>query len=520
MRPHFFSILSYFLASGVYAQAPDIAWQKLIGGSNNDFTRSFQITNDQGFLISGRSSSDISGDKTENSFGSADYWVIKLDSNANIQWQRTLGGNSPNNFEGDFTTATIQTDDGGFLVGGYSDSPLSGNKTETCRGQYDYWLIKLNVQGNTEWQKVYGGSSSDMLYDIKQTPDGGYILAGGSASSVSAEKSENSRGTYDFWIIKIDAAGNIQWQRTIGGSAADICTTIIQTPDGGYLAGGRSSSSISGEKTENSYGQSDYWIVKLSDTGNIEWQKTIGGNGSDSLTRLIQASDGNYFASGDSSSPVSGLKTEPSGGLSDYWLLKLSPAGDIVWQKTLGGSNADELSSTPVSLPDGGFLVCGGSTSGISGDKTSAHQGGMYDVWLVRLTADGDLLWQKGIGGSQNDTGGDVKVLSDGSFIFCGTTDSSNAGDVTETGHGQLDYWLVKLEPEQLSVNDNTLAQIVVYPNPASDLVHVFLPQDSGTITATLYDLVGRKISSLQTSTDLSLPLPKADGLYLLSVTT
>src|SRR5690606_31482076 len=134
-----------------------------------------------------------------------------------------------------------------------------GNKTEANRGLFDYWIVKLDANGNTQWQKAYGGSDSDQLSAAQQTADGGYILAGSSRSSISGEKSEGSRGLFDGWIIKIDALGEIQWQKTLGGSSFDLIGAVAITTDDGYVIAGYSASPVSGEKTEPSYGGNDYW---------------------------------------------------------------------------------------------------------------------------------------------------------------------------------------------------------------------------------------------------------------------
>jgi hypothetical protein len=239
-----------------------------------------------------------------------DYWIVKIDKSGNILWQNTIGGSD----EMMHCILLRQTSDGGYILGGYSLSNISGDKTENRLGLYDYWMVKIDSIGNIQWQNTIGGNANDVLYSIQQTSDGGYILGGGSLSGISGDKIENNLGGYDFWIIKTDGLGNIQWQNTIGGSGVDVIFSIHQTIDGGYILGGSSSSSISGDKSENNWGGGDYWIVKTDSAGNIQWQNTIGGNNIDELHSIQQSQDGGYILGGSSYSNISGDKTEDSFG--------------------------------------------------------------------------------------------------------------------------------------------------------------------------------------------------------------
>ncbi len=341
----------WFILLTATVHAQEIEWQNTIGGNNTDQLYSIQQTSDGGYILGGVSISDISGDKTENSQGDYDYWVVKLDSTGNIQWQNTIGGSGY-----DQLYSIQQTSDGGYILGGYSNSGISGDKTESSQGDYDYWVVKLDAIGNIQWQTTIGGNDADWLYSVQQTTDGGYILGGYSLSDISGDKTEGTQGGNDYWVVKLDASGNIQWQNTIGGNNDDNLTSIQQTTDGGYILGGYSYSDISGDKTENSQGSDDYWVVKLNASGNIQWQNTIGGSGYDQLYSIQQTSDGGYILGGYSESNISGDKTENSQGFDDYWVVKLDTTGNIQWQNTIGGSNFDYLTSVQ-KTSDGGYII-------------------------------------------------------------------------------------------------------------------------------------------------------------------
>ena len=366
----------------------NIQWQNTIGGSSTDYLSAIHQTSDGGYILGGWSESNISGDKSENNFGGNDYWIVKIDALGNIQWQNTIGGSLD-----DRLYSIQQTADGGYILGGLSASNISYDKTENSKGDYDYWIVKTDTIGNIQWQKTIGGSSEDRFCSIQQTADGGYILGGYSGSNSSGDKTENSVGSFDYWIVKTDSIGNIQWQNTIGGSDIDWLYSIRQTNDGGYILGGLSSSNISGDKTENCRGGYDYWVLKTDTLGNIQWQKTIGGGGYDYLVSVHQTSDGGYILGGFSSSDISSVKTENSNGQFDYWIIKTNSLGSIQWQNTIGGS-LDDLLSSIQETTDGSYILAGCSGSGISGDKTENCQNG-FDYWVVKFADNYNLITGK-----------------------------------------------------------------------------------------------------------------------------
>ena len=300
--------------------AQEIEWQNTIGGNNSDYFTSIQQTADGGYILGGYSGSGISGDKTENVMGINDYWIVKTDSLGNILWQNTIGGSNY-----DRLMSIQQTTDGGYILGGNSDSNISGDKTENSWfNSVDYWIVKTDSLGNILWQNTIGGNDFDYLNSVQQTADGGYILGGYSESNISGDKTENLIGINDYWIVKTDSLGNIMWQNTIGGNGTDYLYSVQQTADEGYILGGWSNSNISGDKTENIIWDGDYWIVKIDSHGSIQWQNTIGGNDPDYIYSIQQTADGGYILGGQSTSNISDDKTENCIGNYDYWIVKLT----------------------------------------------------------------------------------------------------------------------------------------------------------------------------------------------------
>ena len=459
-RPTLLGILASVLFSAATVQAqilPTIQWQKSFGGSSSDYAQVVKQTSDGGYLLGGYSSSLVSGNKTNQSIANEDYWVVKVDCSGNKQWERTYGGNSD-----DELYCLQQTSDQGYIFGGYSRSYASGNKTSSLLGSYDYWVVKADSEGNIQWDRSFGGTDVDVLYSLQQTSDGGYALGGVSRSGASGNKTNASFGFNDYWLVKLDANGNKQWDQCFGGTNDDQLTSLQQTSDGGFILGGSSNSGLSGNKTNDGFGKYDYWIVKVDESGNKQWDKSFGGSGDDQLQSLQQTSDGGYVLGGYSYSGISGNKTSGNWGQSDYWVVKLDADGNKQWDKSFGGTNFindccnsgyDELQSLQQTR-DGGYLLGGTSVSGVSGNKTSASFGSS-DYWLVKIDPNGNKQWEQSFGGSSGDWLTSLQQTSDGGYVLGGYSTSSASGIKTSPGFGSTDYWLVKLSMP-LSLNSSS----------------------------------------------------------------
>ena len=188
----------------------------------------------------------------------------------------------------------IKTTDGGYLFVGESKSGISGDKTESSRGKSDFWVVKTDSYA-IKCYKTFGGSGDDYLRSAIPTNDGGYLLPGNSDSNPSGEKSQWQKGAQDFWVVKIDSNGTKIWDKTFGGSGNDICYDVAHTADGGYLLGGHSDSGISGDKTENSRGENDFWVVKIDENGTKLWDRSYGGNVNDMIYTIEATQDGGFI---------------------------------------------------------------------------------------------------------------------------------------------------------------------------------------------------------------------------------
>jgi len=364
--------MSFILISGFsYAQAPDIEWQKCLGGTVWDFAYSIQQTGDGGFIVAGYTESndgDVSGNH-----GGYDSWVVKLNSSGNIEWQKCLGGT-----DYDFAIFIQQTSDGGFIVAGETnsnDGDVSGN-----HGSSDFWVVKLNNSGNILWQKCLGGTDEDKARSVQQTSDGGFIVAGNTHSNDGDVL--GNHGYFDFWVVKLNISGNIEWQKCLGGTENDYAESIQQTIDGGFIVAGKTFSN-DGDVSGNHSSFGDYWVVKLSGSGDIEWQKCLGGTDGDGAHSIQQTSDGEFIVAGYTHSNDGDVSGIHGWGYHDFWIVKLSSLGNIQWQKCLGGKCWDEAYSIQ-QTNDGEFIVAGVTASN-DGDVSGNHGEGYPDYWLVKL---------------------------------------------------------------------------------------------------------------------------------------
>ena len=432
----------------VMGPAPD----KTLGGIGTDMLRGAISTSDGSFLLAGNSTSNMSGDKSENSRGAGDYWIVKIDDQHNKLWDKTFGGNKY-----DDLNSVVPSPDGGYLLGGFSSSDISGDKNSPVKGSADYWIVKIDNQGNKLWDKTFGGDSQDLLYSMITTSDGGYLLAGSSQSNISGDKSAASKGSDDYWVVKIDSQGNKIWDKTFGGSSFDDLRSVTSTVDG-YLLGGNSSSDISGDKTSLNKGENDYWVVKIDSYGNKVWDKTFGGNEGDALFSVISVPDGGYLLTGSSRSNSSGDKSEDRKGFVDFWVVRINADGDKAWDRTFGGK-AGQSATSAVAIPAGGYLVSGTSSSDVSGDK-SENSIGEDDYWVVKIDTQGNKVWDKTLGGSDIENSANAILTPAGDFLLAGYSRSGVSGNKSEPSNGDYDYWIIELEPpivDQVCASDVTL---------------------------------------------------------------
>jgi PKD repeat protein/predicted secreted protein len=367
------------------SEPPLTEWSKTYGGTNDDEAWCVVQTTDGGYALAGYSSSFGAGGE--------DFWLVKTDSSGNAQWNKTYGGTGREQ-----ATSMVQASDDRYVLAGFSSSFGAGGE--------DFWLVKTDANGNMQWNKTYGGTNTDGAFSVTQTSDGGYAMAGYTASF--------GAGGEDFWLVKTDAVGNAQWNKTYGGAYDECASHILQTIDGGYL--------LTGDTRSFGADGSDIWLVKTDSDGNMQWNKTYGGPNDDYGHSAVQTSDGEYAITGGFGH---------AGFYLDFWLVKTDASGNMLWNKTYGGTDQENPLGL-IQTSDGGYVMAG---------LTYSFGAGSQDGWLVKTDSAGNMMWNKTYGGASMDyLGNNMVQTSDGGYALTGWTESFGAGGP--------DFWLIKLAPE------------------------------------------------------------------------
>jgi hypothetical protein len=294
-------------------------------------------------------------------------------------WSRTFGGSG-----NDYCYSVQQTSDGGYILAGRTDSYGAGHD--------DFWIVKTDANGDTLWTSTFGGDGDDECRSVQQTSDGGYILAGYERSWTAFS---------DGWLVRADANGDSLWSRNFNAGGNDYFKSVLQTPDGGFA--------VVGITDGSGAGINDFWLVRTDSSGTEIWSHTYGGSANEFCNSFQQTSDGGFILGGYTRSFGSGNE--------DYWLLKTNANGDSLWSRTFG-TGGQEYGYSVAQTSDGGYILAGEGRS----------FGGLEQYWLVRTDANGDSLWSKVFGGSDEDVCNAVQQTSDGGFILAGYTLSFGAG--------------------------------------------------------------------------------------------
>lgn len=482
--------------------AQEIAWQKDIKSSTQDFLSQVTTTIDGQYLITGSAiqASKISTENKQNN--GYDFHLVKLNQQGEEVWEKYFSGQNH-----DFLSATVATQEGGFLLAGSSYSGKSLDKKEDSKGGSDIWLIRLNEFGDELWQKTIGTASDEEARSVIQTTDLGFFVAG------NVQKSAKGYGSKDILIIKLDKNGKELSQLILGGKGLDEVEKMIPTKDGGALLGGYSRSTVGGSKKTENFGEGDYWIIKLNKDGKVEWEKNFGGKGDDHLRTLALTSTG-FLVGGESRSERSGNKTVGIEEGTDIWLISLNEKGDEIWQKSYNFKNRDVLM---------GMSVIHGSddktsTGILLGGYTQAEgriENEDETFWMLYLNQDGKEGWRKHVKGEsrkKEERLSDIKLNRDGSIILAGTS----AEEL-----GKENWKIVKLGDKQ--INQLIVKQdIKIYPNPVSDYAYVEIGFDFKEAEITLYDMGGRQLQSLKTKNKVTKINTQAliQGAYLVAIKT
>ncbi len=479
-----------------------------------------------------------------------------------VVWEKTLGGK-----HSEYLFDMVPTVDYGFLLAGSSFSDKTGSKTSEGQGNLDYWLWKMDKDGEEEWQKSFGASGMDLLQCLIPTGDAGYLLGGTSNSPKDGHKTEASRGKNDLWLIKINAAGAEEWQKTLGGSGDDRLVTIKRLADGGYIIGANTNSPVSGEKSQQHLGGLDLWILRLDKKGKLLWEKTFGGIYNDEVKTIVPTKDG-FIIGAQSNSPIGANKAVDTNGGYDIWLLTLDHNGNLLQQHSYGGTADDFLTDL---LPvDNGYLLAGTSSSESSGTKTVSAET-MNDFWTVQLdakmqptdqktydfkgddvltsvlldsdqnlllsgytihpkthkksyvsihiNAQGEKIWEKELSTDGDDLLRKAIITRDGGYVFAGN--STGKTSALKKGYqGRNDYWIVKLNTKEKTKTPEI--QIEAFPNPTEGFTNVVINHEYEEGQMILSDLSGKILHTAPLQYDMiAVDLSGyPQGVYIINIKT
>lgn len=479
-------LLSGAIVTALHAQAPAIAWQRCLGGTDGEYAWGVQLAADGGIAMLGTTIS-TDGD-VEGNHGLDDFWLVKLDSSGTLLWQRCYGGMLQEKANG-----LLATSDGGFLMLGVADS---FERDVTCGGlqfQPKAWAVKVDEQGEIQWQSCLwgdpgaGGAAWGRAVEIAGE---GYLVVGGSPAHQGIWH-ENHGGS-DIFVAKLDQIGQVQWLHCYGGSGREDGFAIQATPDGNYVVAGVTGSS-DGQVSTGDIGQ--IWVFKIDPEGNLLWNRRMGGSSGPGLGQSVRDIavdlDGSILVActvGANDGDISG-----NHGALDFWLVRLSPDVAILNQRCLGGSGRDV--AWAINPAGGGRFVVAGHTGSNNDGDVSGRRGGVGDAWVVMVDAGLNLIWQKCLGGSRGDAAYAMARTPAGEVVIAGVTDS-NDGDVSGLYPGPHgDIWVVKLESDLDVGVASTPEQTVLtaFPSPANDKVNVQLPAELGPNgTLEVLDITGR----------------------------
>ena len=482
-----FTLISCFSFSQRFA----IEFQQCYGGSKGDSGREIIRLADSTYIILGGTRSE-DGDI---SFlhGESDIWLVKTDWFGNLLWEKTIGGSDI-----DFFLNFYLTPEGNYIISSETfsnDGDVSGN-----HGGMDYWVAKTDSLGNIVWQRCLGSSVNDYPGQMSVDGMGNIYVIGGSHGDDG--DITDPHGLTDFWIVKLSLDGDLLWEKSLGGSGYDWGFCISPTADGGYIAGGYTESTDGDVQCElHSPNQRDIWIVKIDSLNNIQWQQCYGGSYGETAVDIKVTDDGGYIIAGITNSDdgdVSGFHGVAGSDNYDIWIIKIDSLGTIEWQRCLGGTDY-ELNPKLTITEDVSYLINGFAASN-NGDVSGNHSyPGFADGWLIKLSSEGELLWQQCFGSLDSEGLWDVYIISDTEMMLVTSTAHPSGSvecDLFAPGPpSDGDLWMFKIVDTvtvQLPENKMDHFNINVFPNPAHSFITFELPEQYRNCMLEIIDVYGK----------------------------
>lgn len=512
-------LIALFVSVSI-ANAQQEDWQKTLGGIHADYLYDAMPTLDYGFIMVGGTLSNNNGDVDKN-LGDYDYFVTKLSEFGRVEWTKTIGGTGI-----DVVKSITNTYDGGYLLAGTSTSSKINEKTSKQIGGQDIWLVKIDIKGNVTWQKTLGGIATDDVTDVIRTQDGGFVIAGSSASdeyylSDKAQKepeskdlilkSEDSKGNLDFWVVKIDGTGEEKWQRTIGGKYKDELRQVAQLEDGSIVLGGVSNSPMGQDKNTVEKGLTDWWVIKVDKEGNDIWQKAFGDDGDDQLYSMQLNSDQEIIIGGNSRN----YSAEGTGN-SDFVVIKLDKEGELITENTYSEGTNDVLTDIVLNK-DGTYLISGYTQHQASNTqylKKQHPKKGTEDFIAIKINAEGEELWRKTLGTDKKEVLRKSIETRDGGYVLMGSS-----MPFRNTGTNDANFWIVKLLDKDKPTAEKIAIESV--PNPTNDYTTIVIAEEYTNGVVRVFNFNGNLIQSFKIDGRRMIPInleTYPDGVYIVSV--
>jgi hypothetical protein len=485
---YFVGTVAILNCGSVIAQAPSIQWQRCYGGSLFENPGAIiKVGND--FIFTGYTISN-DGDVNGNHGGLClstscnDAWIVKIDSIGTIKWQKCLGGTSQE------AAWNLKVDRSGNVIVACSAGSIDGDVTGN-HGSSDFWLVKLDSLGSIIWQKCYGGIDGDGPYSLALTNDNGYIVVGktwnnNSGDVTGGHNNSSSNDITDAWVIKVDSIGNLEWQKCLGGSANEIAYSVIQSFNGHFIIAG-TANSFDGDVV-GVHGLIDMWIVELDTGGNVINSKCFGGSLGDAAHSIEQSIDSGYIVCGWTSSSDGDVNCMNNDA--NYWIVKLDQYLNIEWQKCLGGSSNDIANRINLTF-DGGYIISG-ETYSDDGDVSNNYA--PPNFWIVKLNFIGDIEWEKSIGGYSEDASTSIVQTKDSGYITMGLTYSNDGDVNGNHGNTDLWIVKLSPAPTDVSESSSPLTDFRVYVDISKSFSMSFYANGNEDAQVSIRNLMGQEV--------------------------
>ena len=511
-----FLIIIFLAINSSFSQELNVIWENRYGGTGKENLFKIQPNGNQGYIMGGYTTSPSSGDVSISTSGSSDFWVVNVNSEGQLIWEKSYGM-----IGGETLDDIVPLADGGYIIAGGTNM-ITPTEMNDSQGITKFLIYRISEDGEIIWEKMLGGSGTDSLESIQIAPDGG-ILVGGRTNSVDGDVQSRSGNefeywNFDFWVVKLNINGEIEWEKSYGESDYWDGLWHILAVDDGYILGGGTARDLNGFSSSLN-GQKNINIKKIDLEGNFIWEKIYGGSGNDAMTHLVQSDDGGYLIVSETDSIDGDVQSRIDKDIiasddKDCWVVKVDNNGELLWEQYFGGFSY-EIPFSASKINNGDYTIVGGTRSGQSDGLDQGH----FDFWVFNIDNSGNVNWDQNIGGNGSESCTSIFQISDTEYMLAGYTNSNNSGDVQSTPNGGDDFWIVKADLTPGLATDNFVLPIFdMYPNPVSNQITIQLNNSLELERINIYNTLGQLINSY--SEKVIKTIDYSEGIYYVEVIT